>query len=422
ALIDVNTPVGGVVADDVAKLAVIKTYLNIQSEAYGTVKDKAPLKNVPAGYYLCVDKGVVGDDGIETVGPGEAYSLYVVEVVGPTVIEPKKGTVESDKKVKDINDSVSTDYTDWEASADYDIGDAVPFQLSAKLPVDYANYETYKLTFHDTQSEGLTFDSSSVKVYVDGAEITEGFSVVAAKEATEAEPAVPGPGDGCTFEVQFADVKAISAAKAGSTITVEYTSTLNDKALVGSAGNGNTMHVEFSNNPNHSAAGDTDNTGTTPEDTVVVFTYKTVVNKVDEKGDALTGAGFTLYKKDAKGNYNVVGEEVTGTDLTTFEWKGLDDGDYKLVETTTPAGYNTMDPIEFKIVAETNGVISTNLTNVFTADVEAGSLTADIENTKGSILPSTGGMGTTILYLVGALLIIGAGTTLVMRRRRAEEN
>ena len=73
-------------------------------------------------------------------------------------------------------------------------------------------------------------------------------------------------------------------------------------------------------------------------------------------------------------------------------------------------------------MAETNGVISTNLTNVFTADVEAGSLTADIENTKGSILPSTGGMGTTILYLVGALLIIGAGTTLVMRRRRAEEN
>lgn len=400
ALVDANTATNGITPDDLAKLAVIKSYVNFDQDAFGTV-DKDHSLTVPTGYYLCVDKG--------TVGNGEAYSLYVVKVAGQTVIEPKRGTVMADKKVEDVNDSVAGDGI-WGYTADYDIGDAVPFKLSATLPQDYGNYNAYKLTFHDTQSEGLTFNSSSVKVYVGETEISTDYYTV----VTE------GLSDGCSFEVRFENVKNIETAVAGSTITVEYTATLNGNATIGGAGNPNTMHVEYSNDPNNSQGGVNDPTGTTPDAETTVFTYKLVVNKVDEDNKALTGAGFTLYKK-INGVYAKIGEEITGGDITTFEWNGLDDGSYKLVETTTPAGYNTIDDIEFNIIANTNGQVSCN-SEKFTVSVPEGSLTTDVVNTSGSILPSTGGMGTTMLYIVGALLIIGAGTVLVMRRRKAEEN
>ena len=99
---------------DTEKLAVIQTYVNFDSTAIGTVSDSNPL-TVPTGYYLIKDNGPVND--------GEAYSLYVVQVVGPTTISPKVGTTTSDKKVKDTNDSTANSTTDWQDSADYDIGD-----------------------------------------------------------------------------------------------------------------------------------------------------------------------------------------------------------------------------------------------------------------------------------------------------------
>lgn len=109
---------------DTEKLAVIQTYVNFGSTAIGTVSDSNPL-TVTTGYYLIKDNGPVGN--------GEDYSLYVVQVVGPTTISPKVGTTTSDKKVKDTNDSAANSTTDWQDSADYDIGDAVPFKLSATI-------------------------------------------------------------------------------------------------------------------------------------------------------------------------------------------------------------------------------------------------------------------------------------------------
>ena len=144
---------------DTEKLTVIQTYVNFDSTAIGTVSDSKPL-TVPTGYYLIKDKGPVGN--------GEDYSLYVVQVVGPTTISPKVGTTTSDKKVKDTNDSAANSTTGWQDSADYDIGDAVPFKLSATIAQDYANYtHGYKLTFHDKEDAGLSFNKNSVKVYVD---------------------------------------------------------------------------------------------------------------------------------------------------------------------------------------------------------------------------------------------------------------
>ena len=402
---------------DTEKLTEIQKYVKLDSEKFGTVSNGNPL-TVPTGYYLIKDNGPVND--------GEAYSLYVVQVVGPTTISPKVGTTTSDKKVKDTNDSAANSTTDWQDSADYDIGDAVPFKLSATIAQDYANYtHGYKLTFHDKEDAGLSFNKNSVKVYVDGTLITTGYEVV-----TE------GLTDGCTFEVRFDNLKEITSVHAGSVISVEYTSTLNNQAVIGSTGNKNTSHVSYTNNPNDEQTGEG---GKTPDDVVIVFTYKTIVNKVtknpnydptvegSEEYIPLKGAGFTLYKKNASGTYEAVGSELKGEDMTTFTWSGLDDGDYKLVETTTPAGYNTIADIEFTISAgHVDGdipylnTLSGNVTSgtaTFTAAVNDGSLSTDVVNNSGTQLPSTGGIGTTIFYVLGSVLVLGAAVLLVTKKR-----
>lgn len=393
------------------KLAEISKYVNLNSEKFGTVSDGSPL-TAPTGYYLIKDNG--------PVGAGEAYSLYVVQVVGPTTISPKVGTTTSEKKVKDTNDSTANSTTDWQDSADYDIGDDVPFQLKATIAQDYANYKVYKLTFHDKESAGLTFKSDTVVVKIDGTTV----------DSSKYEVVTTGLTDGDTFEVRFADLKS-TTARAGSVITVEYSATLNDQAVLGSTGNPNTMHVTYSNNPNDDQGGEN---GKTPDDTVMVFTYKVVANKVTKNPEyveggsepvyiPLKGAGFTLYKKNASGEYVAVGSEVKGGDMTTFEWKGLDDGDYKISETTTPARYNTIADIEFTITAA-HDVTSANPTltsltggNKFTGEVSTGAVSADIENNTGSTLPETGGMGTTIFYVVGSILVLGAVVLLVTKKR-----
>lgn len=248
-------------------------------------------------------------------------------------------------------------------------------------------------------------------------------------------------GDGCTFEVRFANLKEITSVHAGSVISVEYTSMLNNQAVIGSTGNKNTSHVTYTNNPNDKQAGEN---GETPDDVVTVFTYQTIVNKVtknpaydaskdtgktgtDSDGNnefiPLKGAGFTLCKKNASGTYEAVGSELKGKDMTTFTWSGLDDGDYKLVETTTPSGYNTIPDIEFTITA-THDVSADNPTLIslsggdkFTGVISTGVVSANIENQSGAQLPSTGGIGTTIFYVLGSILVIGAAVLLVTKKR-----
>lgn len=391
------------------KLAEIQRYVNLDSTAMGTVAKDTPL-SVPTGYYLIKDNGPVGD--------GEAYSLYVVQIVGDTTISPKVGTITSDKKVDDKNDSTGAeDSVSWQDSADYDIGDAVPFKLSATIAEDYANYaHGYKLTFHDTEESGLTFNPDSVKVYVDGTQIDNGYQVVT-EDLT----------DGCTFEVKFTNLKDITSVNAGSVISVEYTSTLNETAKIGAAGNKNTSHVTYTNNPNDDQAGEN---GKTPNDTVIVFTYKTVINKVKADNAPLTGAAFKLEKKGTGDTWTVVKEFTVSENApaSMFEFTGLDDGTYKLTETVTPAGYNSIDPIEFTITAE-HDVLSDNpaLTSLsgnaatgeitFTPSVSDGSLSTDIVNQSGSTLPETGGVGTTLFYVLGGILVAGAVVLLVTKKR-----
>ena len=292
--------------------------------------------------------------------------------------------------------------------------------MTATLLINYESYREYYLSFNDSLSSGLT-DNNGGKVYV-----------VNGSTDQEIANKVTIAADGSSYVVN--DLKTVSEDDRGQTvnitkdskIVVRYTAKLNESAVIGSTGNSNTASLTYSNNPNSTGGG---SKGVTPKDKVVVFTYQVIVNKVDQDSRTpLKGAGFTLYKKDSTGVYNKV-EEITAGETTTFTFKGLNVGDYKLSETVTPAGYNTIADVEFTISADVdkasdNPILNTleatsTSTNklVFTSNIVDGSLTTTVVNKKGSILPSTGSVGTTMLYVMGSLLVIGAGILLAVRKK-----
>lgn len=401
------------------QMAAIKPFVDFTTTAIGTVSAGHPCQ-VASGYYLIKDKGSA-DMSQDT------YSAYIVSVVKDIEVQPKKDIPTFEKKIKDTNDTTG-EISGWQDSADYDIGDGVPFRLQGTVASDYDKYTgKYYFAFHDTEEPGLDFDKESVIAYVEneGAERTV---------IPEIKYTIEYPGkDGHTFDVIFDDLKQVTGVKAGSKIAVEYTSKLTENAVIGNRGNENTAHLEFSNNPNEEQNG---TTGKTPDDTVIVFTYKVVANKYDENNNLLKGAAFKLEKKigpeyepvglvnatETAGKYTIVDPTKT-----SFEWIGVDDGEYRLTEIITPEGYNTIAPIEFTVTAGhkkefdfgTRTEVLESLTggDKVSGNVSTGQLTTDVVNKKGSSLPSTGGMGTTIFYVVGSILVLGAAILLITKKR-----
>lgn len=289
-------------ADNTEKLAAITPYVDLTGTAFGEVSANTAL-SAPAGYYLLKDKdAVTGDD---------AATLFIVQVNGPVTVNRKADKPTFEKKVKDVNDSTG-DKSDWQDSADYDVNDEVPFQLTATLPTneaDFAAYKTYKLVFHDQQSAGLTFNKDSVVVKYDD-------QTLGTDSYTLETPAT----DNDTFDITITDAKTVKDADgsaitvaAGGKFTVEYTSTLNKNAVIGAAGNPNEASLEFSNNPNVGGEG---NTGKTPTDKVIVFTYQLDINKTFNGGTPAENdlPKFKLYKFDSTTkDYTIDRGEVTIT-------------------------------------------------------------------------------------------------------------
>lgn len=394
---------------DSDKLDVIDKYVTLTNPVE-TITNGGSVE-VVGGYYLIKDK-----DG--TVPSSAAYTPYIVSVVGNVTIEPKSNEVPKfTKKLKDTNDTTGV-ITGWQDSADYDIDDKIPFRLQGTVSKDFDSYKTYYYAFHDVEEAGLTFDPSSVKVFV-GDEET-GTKIDASNYTV-----VTNPADGCTFEIVFDDLKNIHSVTAKSIITVTYESTLNGNAVLGAQGNVNTAKLEYSNNPRGNG------TGTTPWDNVIVFTYKVVVNKVDQDNNPLVGAQFTLTKKTKNGT-DVVKTMTIDSSETQFTLSGLDDGDYTLTETVTPAHYNTISPITFTVNAdhtitwgaESRDSILTSLSGntasgeiTFTPNTADGTLTTNVVNKIGTTLPGTGGIGTTIFYVIGGGLMVAAAILLITKKR-----
>ena len=402
-------------AADVAK--VLETYNTKITEANAFAKTAAAhvtdtkttgtgKVNLPAaGYYLIVDT-------TDTKGKDDAKNLSFLKVNGAGEVTPTKKTDKPtlEKKVKDINDSTEVE-TDWQDSADYDIGDKIPYKLTATMG-DLSNYDHYYLNFHDTMTH-LTLLTESVEVKV------------GEKTLEKDQYTVTWDADNKTMDVAIMDVKA-HGATTGTKVTVTYKATLDKDAVLGSTGNPNTADLEYSNNPNNTGDGTTkpNDTGKTPEDKNIVFTYKVTVNKVKENKQPLKGAEFELSKKAKDGSWISKGKLTgTGDDQNVFEWKGLDDGDYKIEETTTPSGYNTIDPIEFTITAEHEidsadpKLTSLSGGDVFTGNVTTGAVSATIVNKSGSTLPETGGIGTTVFYVIGGMLMAAAAVLLITKKR-----
>lgn len=393
------------------KLTVIEKYIDLSTAPLVTITNGGTANDVVGGYYLIKDQ-----DG--TVPSSETYTPYIVSVVCDITIKPKSNEVPKfTKKLKDTNDTTGA-ISGWQDSADYDIGDDIPFRLQGTVSKDFDSYKTYYYAFHDVEEKGLTFDPSSVKVFV-GDEET-GTKIDASNYTVDTSPA-----DGCTFEIVFDDLKNIPSVTAKSIITVTYESTLNGNAVLGAQGNVNTAKLEYSNNPRGNG------TGTTPWDNVIVFTYKVVVNKVDQDNNPLVGAQFTLTKKTKNGT-DVVKTMTIDSSETQFTLSGLDDGEYTLTETVTPAHYNTISPITFTVNAdhtitwetERREDILTSLSGdkkvgeiTFSVDKTAGTLTTNVINNIGTTLPGTGGIGTIIFYVIGGGLMVAAAILLITKKR-----
>lgn len=402
----------------------------IKDEAYATVNpdgtETSKVIEVEAGYYMIVD--VTAD-----LPDGQTKSTTILKVAENTTVVSKHATISSTKKVDDKNDS-TTDENEvaWQDSADYDIGDDVPFQLTVTLPSTLATYDTYELTFHDKQGAG--FDApKNFKVYIQRGndklfDLTAEADYVVSNSCTKPDTCEYS---GCTFTVTVKDVKRIYTNDVpfqdGDILIVEYTAKLNDTANVGRAGNENSMYVCHPD-------------GHTPKDAVTVLTYGLTVNKIDgTTKNALEGAGFTLQKwneAEGEGKWQNVGVEKVGGDITSFTWSGIDGGKYKLVETTTPDGYNTIADIEFTIdathkdtwLADGNYALEDVIakdpsgTAAVFADKNAdgqldGKLEGNIENHKGVVLPETGAKGTVVLIGCSSLAVIMAAVFMITRKK-----
>lgn len=413
---------------DAKILEGIEQYVNFETTPFAEVTSEKSAA-VQAGYYIIKDK-----DGSQN-GKQDAYTNYIVQVAGNVKITPKSSIPTVKKEVKDINDSTETALGEWQKDADHDVNDQVWFRLTGTLPENYETYTTYEYIFHDTMSKGLTFDSDSVEIYL--GDEKNGTKIDASKYTVSPQSDANGVTE---ITIQFADLKTAVSATSDDKITVVYKATLNEQSVIGSAGNPNKVYLEFSNNPNGKG------TGKTPEDTVIVFTYKVAANKVDGKGNKLAGAGFKLSKFDKESNgWKLVGYqnvkldardnpvetdghyEVANATATSFAWNRIDDGKYKLEEFVTPAGYNTIDPVEFDVVAGHADLTLTSLSGTkttgtvgeytFASNNTEGSLTTEIVNQSGTVLPSTGGMGTTVFYVVGGGLMAVAVVLLVTKKR-----
>lgn len=412
---------------DSEKLKVIEKYVNLKGEKFITV-NSGTTENVPAGYYLIKDADNYDNQH-------DAYTQFIVEVAGKVIFQPKTDYPTVEKKVQENSKTTGTtgDYGGkYNDVADYSIGDAVPFKLIGSVP-DMSQYSTYKYTFHDTLANSLTAPvKADVKVYIssdkagsDKQEITSNFTVtVSGQEIT----------------VHTDDLKTIDDISADKYILVEYSAVLNSNAAINKEnvtgtdkGNINQVYLTYSNNPwNGSEA------GKTPVDTVIVFTYKIEATKVDggtNKG--LKGVTFRIYKmSDDKKLYAQVAEGKLKDWITTadnncvltsgedgkFSLAGLDDGTYFIEEITPLPGYNSIDPVEIQVSGNTNNGQSGNGATSELTDVTftVGKKTENaitIVNNAGTTLPSTGGMGTTVFYVVGGGLMAVAVVLLVTKKR-----
>lgn len=399
-----------------------------------------------AGYYLIVDNTDFsnGDyyhayNSFLLVNVPQAVQTSYNVTINHKVVKP---TVE--KKVYDNFDNQDgTSTGDFGSSADHAINEKFQFQLIAKLPAGrdegraYDYYDKYSVIFHDTLSDGITYDKDD---NLDSVVIeSNGKTYNIPKDSLKYTIDTTDLESQNSFVVNIPDVKACAKDAGfdlndGATITVTYTAHLNEKAAVntegGSTSNINKVYLTYSNNPK-----DESSVGQTPESEVRVYTYQLNNTKYRDEvneNNKLEGAGFRLYSNEActeeqevklykKGNFYYPIKDATdkaqdavemfSDEHGQFNVKGLDAGTYYLKETNPPADYSACDDTKI-VISATHDEHNVNLSG-------ESNLNNKIINKKagGITLPSTGGIGTTLFYVVGGGLMVAAIVLLVTKKR-----
>lgn len=449
---DAATKAKNLSEENIAQFAKdVSNYLEFKPEGtsrYNEQAKKYTISGLSAGYYLVREQ-----ESTSVTDKDDFYSAYIMEVVGNVTANPKGNKPTLDKQIK------HNERDTWGVVGDNQIGDTVEFRTITTVP-DTTGYTTYSYIIYDTMSEGLTSnvkDSTGVVIKVND---ENGSGTVLDQGYYNVVPDTENPNK-FSITVNILSAIADNKIKTGDKLYSYYTGILNEKAKIYNEGKqDNTAYLEYSNNPNN-----TKDKGKTPEKKVYDWTFKMGVKKIaagDETKTPLTGAKFVLSKNPDLGDltettyqaqennlisliYNEENKTYTvapsnvpeGTSKTQVieagevTIKGLDDAtDYYLYEIKAPEGYNKLTaPTKFKITAEdkTDGdsiynntgdtIKENNVTVKIDTEDPSTTLVVEIINNAGSNLPSTGGIGTTIFYIIGGILMVGAAILLITKRR-----
>lgn len=380
-----------------------------------------------SSYSADLDETIAESDTV--VWSGVPYGYYLITSSLGSVVTVNQNT--PDISIIDKNQDGGTDFTKT-VGGDKVMQIGVPFTFTLKFTATNYDNETkiQKYTISDTFPEGMdlvgTEDNVQIKIE-DGSESPTNFTGSISLDENR----------GFTFDIPWTDEGGNSLYNSPAKVTVTYEAVLNEDAVIEGNGETNEATLDWNGNP--------DGDVVTGEDTV--YTYALAVKKVDKNGNGLNGAEFEL--KDADGTVVKVSQVdgqsgvyvidpegsavITSPDGGVIVIKGVDNANYTLTETKAPNGYNLLEnPVNVTPVAtdmtETNTTIyldaEGNVVAEEGASVTTVTITSDIPatavavlNQAGTLLPSTGGMGTTVIYVVGAALVIGAGIVLVVRRR-----
>ncbi len=396
----------------------------------------ATIDNLTSGYYLVTGTADATDQATGATG---LVSAVILTNENPNpVVNPKVDAPTLNKKITGVAEGttvVNGAVLDNDGvAAVAKIGSTVSFELDAVVP-DLTGYDDYTYTFHDTMSDGLTF-------------VTDSFNLAIGNDTTvDIDPTITG--QSFVLTIPYNTLKNYTADTA---VVLTYNATVNSTAVTYDKEN-NTAYLEYSNNPYD------DTTDHTPDKKVYVIDINLDVDKVNAAGDKLTGAKFKLYKEVAGANAgdpatklyykwdNNVVTWVAEANADVFETengalkqqiRGLDKGTYYLVETEAPTGYNLLSaPVEIVIsVSEANDKVTytatydgsdATMTNgavdltTETTNNKQPVATGTVLNNSGTVLPGTGGIGTTLFYVAGIVLVLGAAAVIIARRK-AEQN